>query len=101
MAFSLSMALLVLRFKPRLIVVTSTSMVPTLNPMDATLVVEVPPHEIRVGDIIAYVQVQGITPSLVMHRVVEVVEYVDKLNRTFFVYRTRGGTLIPHLIRGT
>jgi len=77
---------LFLLFQPRIIVVTSTSMNPSIEAGDAVLIVKVKPEEIRVGDIISYVKVVPFTSmQIVTHRVIEANQYGD-----LYLFKTKG-----------
>ena len=65
---------LFLEFQPRIVVIGSSSMRPTLEPKDAVLTVRVKPEDIEVGDVIAYVKVVPFASvQTVTHRVVDVI----------------------------
>lgn len=73
-------------YQPRIVVIASSSMRPSLEPGDAVLIVKVKPEEIRVGDIISYVKIVPFTSTqIVTHRVVEVIYYDD-----FYLFKTKG-----------
>jgi len=77
---------LFLLYQPRIIVMASSSMRPSLEPGDAVLLVKVKPEEIRVGDIISYIKVVPFASvQIVTHRVVEANDYGD-----FYSFKTKG-----------
>ncbi|MBO3809758.1 MAG: signal peptidase I [Candidatus Brockarchaeota archaeon] len=73
-------------YQPRIAIIASSSMRPTLEPGDAVLIVKVKPDEIRVGDIISYVKVIPLAPvAIVTHRVVEVGNHGN-----LYIFKTKG-----------
>jgi len=84
-AVMLSLTLFLL-YQPRIIVIASSSMRPSLEPGDAVLIVKVKPEEIRVGDVISYVKVVPFASmQIVTHRVVEANDHGD-----FYSFKTKG-----------
>jgi len=78
--------ILFLLYQPRIIVMASSSMRPSLEPGDAVLIVKVKPEEIRVGDIISYIKViPFVSIQIVTHRVIEANNHSD-----FYFFKTKG-----------
>jgi signal peptidase I len=77
---------LVVLYQPRLAVISSASMLPTMAQGDIALSVRSDPGEIAVGDVLVFQKVVPFTKvQIVAHRVVEVVE-----GEQGYVFRTKG-----------
>jgi len=75
-----------LLYQPRIIVIASSSMRPSLEPGDAVFIVKARPEEIRVGDIISYVKVVPFASmQIVTHRVIEANNHSN-----FYFFKTKG-----------
>jgi signal peptidase I len=73
-------------YSPRLIIITSGSMRPTMFPGDVAVAVKVSPEDIRPGDVIVYTRVVPYTSAEVLtHRVVEVRHEGD-----YYIFKTKG-----------
>jgi len=77
---------LFLLYEPKIIVIASSSMEPSLESGDAVLLLKVKPEEIRIGDIISYTKVVPFASmQIVTHRVVEANDYGDS-----YFFKTKG-----------
>jgi len=73
-------------YEPKIIVIASSSMRPSLESGDAVLLVKVKPEEIRVGDLISYTKIVPFASmQIVTHRVVEANDYGDS-----YFFKTKG-----------
>jgi len=67
----------ILQYKPMLVVISTASMKPTLNPGD--LVITLTPTDIKVGDIIMYRKIVPFSSvQLIVHRVVDIKDGIIK-----------------------
>lgn len=77
---------LVVAYQPRLAVISSASMLPTMAQGDIALSIRSDPSEIVVGDVVVFQKVVPFTKvQIVAHRVVEVIE-----GERGYVFRTKG-----------
>jgi signal peptidase len=75
-----------IHYSPRLIIIASSSMKPSLAPGDLALTTNVDPREIRVGDVIVYRKAIPFSSiEVVVHRVMEV-----KTDGYIYTFKTKG-----------